>query len=200
MEELKKYLPANSYKKIVTHFDGYFELKIVRPRKTKLGDFRPALTKSIASKITINNDLNPYSFLITLVHEIAHHNVWLQTKKRILPHGNEWKTEFKYLMLPFLHPSILPEDIIKAVSKYLINPKASSCSDVNLYRTLSLYDIEEKTKLLLETLPQNSLFSLGNQRIFKKGMKLRTRFKCTEISTKKQYFVHGLAAVKIVDK
>ena len=39
-------------------------LKLSPKRKTKLGDFRP-LNASGKYKITINKDLNPYSFLIT---------------------------------------------------------------------------------------------------------------------------------------
>ena len=200
MEELKKYLPPNSYEKVIAHFDDSFILKIVKSRKTKLGDFRPNTSQKLQSKITINNDLNPYSFLITLVHEIAHHKVWLQNKRRLLPHGKEWKTEFKYLMLPFLHPSTFPDDIIKAVSKYLINPKASSCTDTNLYRTLSFYNEKDDTTLMLESLPQNGLFELSNNRIFQKGLKRRTRYLCTEVTTKKQYTIRGTASVKVVDK
>ncbi|MBL4652389.1 MAG: SprT-like domain-containing protein [Flavobacteriales bacterium] len=168
IDTLKTYLPKNSYEKIIELFDASFTIKIVNPRKTKLGDFRPNASRKLQSQITINNDLNRYSFLITLVHEIAHHKIWIQNRKRVSPHGIEWKTEFKYLMLPFLHPSILPDDIIKAVSKYLINPKASSCSDTNLYRTLSHYDEIDESKLMLESLPQNGLFELSNNRIFKK--------------------------------
>ncbi len=200
MDTLVPFLPNNTIDKLTPYFDDTFLLKIVNPRKTKLGDFRPARTGKQLSIITINNDLNPYAFLITLVHEIAHHHVWLSHKQRVAPHGKEWKSTFKYLLLPFLHPTILPDDVITALSKYLINPKASSCSDINLFRVLSAYDNRRDETLYLENLAENSLFSIDHKRIFRKGKKLRTRYKCLEIHSQKQYFVHGLAVVKIVDK
>jgi hypothetical protein len=200
VQELKQFLPQNSYEKVIKYFDDSFTLKIVNPRKTKLGDFRPNSSRNLPSKITINNNLNQYSFLITLIHEISHHTVWKKYRSKVAPHGKEWKSEFKYLMLPFLHPSILPEDVIKAISKYLINPKAASCSDVNLYRTLSSYDDIDDDTIMLELIPNNTLFSISNDRIFRKGIKRRTRYLCTEIRTKKQYTVRGTAFVKIVDK
>ena len=41
---------------------------IVKPRTTKLGDFRRPKTPNHTAKITINNNLNPYAFLITSLH------------------------------------------------------------------------------------------------------------------------------------
>ena len=57
-------------------------------------------------QITINNDLNKYRFLITLIHEMAH-LVTFKDMPRSKPHGKEWKINFQRLMLPFLHPEIL---------------------------------------------------------------------------------------------
>ena len=44
-------------------------VRIAKPRSTKLGDFK--VTGNQMS-ISINNNLNKYSFLITLTHELAH--------------------------------------------------------------------------------------------------------------------------------
>ena len=46
-------------------------IRINKPRNTKLGDFRPA-QRGLASRISINSDLHPVEFLITLAHEFAH--------------------------------------------------------------------------------------------------------------------------------
>ena len=48
------------------------KFKIVAPRRTKLGDFKAKGNKNNKSQITINGDLNPYAFLITTLHELAH--------------------------------------------------------------------------------------------------------------------------------
>lgn len=198
MNHLESFIPSNSKTIIQNYFDGTFALKIVKPRKTKLGDFRAPRKKGEKPTITINNDLNQYAFLVTLVHEIAHHRVYQKHSNRIQPHGMEWKATFKELMLPFLHPSILPHNVIQAISRHLLNTKASSCSDPHLYRILLSYNIN--THPTLETLEMGTLFSINDNRVFQKGNKLRTRYKCTEIHSRRQYFVHGLAHVKIVDK
>ena len=45
--------------------------KISRSRSSKLGDYRAPFRGS-PHRISVNHDLNPYSFLITTIHEFAH--------------------------------------------------------------------------------------------------------------------------------
>ena len=69
--ELSKYIPKNSISRIAKWIEILqIDLKFVKPRTTKLGDFKYSYKNGL--QITINNDLNPYQTLITLVHEIAH--------------------------------------------------------------------------------------------------------------------------------
>ena len=68
-------------------------LKLRPNRKTKLGDFRP-LNSNGKYKITINNDLNPYSFLITSIHEFSHLVTFEQYQGRVKPHGVEWRNNY----------------------------------------------------------------------------------------------------------
>lgn len=75
-----------------------FTLKIVNQRATKHGDFRSLPNGKF--QITVNNNLNKYQFLLTLVHEIAHH-VTHQKFGVVQAHGKEWKAIFQHLMLPF---------------------------------------------------------------------------------------------------
>ena len=69
---LSKYLPEEFIDMVVellvTHPVAF---KIVKPRKTKLGDFR-VNSRTEKPQITVNGDLNKYSFLITTLHEFAH--------------------------------------------------------------------------------------------------------------------------------
>jgi len=76
--------------------------KVTRSRNSKLGDYR-APFKGSSHQITVNHDLNPYSFLITTVHEFAHLKTYQEHKNKVKPHGNEWKENFKMLMEPFLN-------------------------------------------------------------------------------------------------
>ena len=116
------------------------DLKFVKPRITKLGDFRYNYKNGL--QITINNDLNPYQTLITMVHEIAHAFVYKKFGSKIKAHGKEWKEMYKALMLNFLKPNIFPSDILSCLSLHIINPSASSNSDTELVLILRKYDDE----------------------------------------------------------
>ena len=77
---------------------------LVKKRKTKHGDFRKLASGKI--QITVNENENPFRFLITLLHEIAHHIAFQKHGFRIAPHGREWKNAFSSIAQPFLIPSI----------------------------------------------------------------------------------------------
>ena len=42
-----------------------------RPRRSKIGDHRGPRGSERLHRITVNNDLNPYAFLTTLLHEFS---------------------------------------------------------------------------------------------------------------------------------
>jgi SprT protein len=158
---LSKYVPEGTEETLVHwiyHFD--FKLKIKKSRSSKYGDYRPPYGKP-NHHITINNDLNRYAFLITLVHEVAHLTCWQKHKDTVRPHGEEWKYEYKTLMQPFLNEQVFPADVLKALRNYMGNPAASSCSDLSLQRVLKKYDIKEGV-VLLEQLPAGSVFSYNS--------------------------------------
>lgn len=170
--------------------------KIVAPRSTKLGDFRPGNTSRLP-QITVNGNLNPYSFLITTLHEFAHFVTFEKYSNRVAPHGAEWKHEFKLLLFPVISHPEFPEGIKKALERSLHNLKASSCSDTFLTRELTKFDQKDDTIQLLEELPYGTHFLLQNK-IFYKGELRRKRFLCTEIKSKKNYLVSGIAKVQLI--
>lgn len=200
-EILKKYIPEFAVPQIaiwIIEFD--FKLKITKERSTKLGDYTSP-RDGLNHTITINHNLNQYSFFITLVHEIAHLHTFNQYKNRVLPHGEEWKQAFRVLMTPFLSTDNLPLDILYALRKYLQNPAAASCSDMTLMRTLKLYDSNETNAhlILLEHLLYRTHFLYNGSRIFEKGEKLRKRYRCKEISTGAIYLFNPLAEVEVFE-
>ena len=170
--------------------------KIVPGRSTKLGDFR---VKSNDEKptITVNGDLNSYSFLITSIHELAHLQAFREHGWRIQAHGMEWKQAYRQLLEPILVSKNLPENLEKALWKNFTNTKASSCTDIQLSRTLKMYDKNPATTL--EEIPHKSIFHL-NGKSFEKGLLRRSRYLCTELKTGKPYLVHALATVQIIEK
>ncbi len=182
----------------ILHFN--FNLKITENRASKLGDYRAPVGKN-RHLITINHNLNKYAFLITLVHEIAHlttYEKYKSTYRRVLPHGAEWKTEYKNLMRYYLNSTIFPEDVMKALGDYMQNPAASSCADENLLRVLRKYDSKKSAVVHLEEIPLGSTFKHGKSRYFIKGEKSRKRFKCEELGTKRIYLFSPLAEVILV--
>ena len=196
-EILAKYLPKNSIDQIVKLIVKYrIQLKIVNDRKTRHGDYRQ-LTNG-AHKITVNASLNPYRFLITLIHEIAHLVAFEKYGNAIKPHGTEWKYSFQQLMLPFLQPNIFPEKLLPLLARHFKNPKASSDTDASLSLALKQFDASND-KLYVFELPFGSKFKLYNGKIFKRGIKRIKRFECTELSSGKIYLFQPNAEVKPID-
>lgn len=192
--QLEKYLPQGFSLLIAELFIPVpVKFKIVNPRNTKLGDYRPA-HNGLPHRITINGNLNPYSFLITTIHEFAHLQAHVKYGRNIQPHGNEWKKTYRELLTPIIHSNLLPKDIEFALMNSLINTKASSCSDIGLSRILKNYDKQNDDYVLLEQLPINSKFNLQGK-FFIKGPLRRKRFICEEIQTKKKYLIYAIAEV-----
>jgi len=194
MEILSKYIPENSVylvEEILTNHP--IHIKIVNNRVTKHGDFKRFKDGSL--QITINNNLNKYQFLLTLIHEIAHF-VTHKQHKRVKPHGIEWKLNFQHLMLPFLQPTIYPKNMLPVLANYLKNPKASTGSDVHLTYALKQYD-EMSGKSFIFELAHGSVFTFNNK-AFKKGNKRRTRYECVEINSRKRYLFNQNAEVNLL--
>ena len=170
-----------------------FSLKIVNQRETKHGDFRKMPNGTF--QITVNNNLNQYQFLLTLIHEIAHH-ITHQKFGRVQPHGKEWKKVFQHLMLPFLKPEIFKYEMLPHLANYLKNPKASTDSDAKL--SLALREFKPSLgKHFVFDLPFGQAFLFKNT-IYKRGNKRRTRFECLNTYNQKVYLFNQNVEVEIV--
>jgi hypothetical protein len=201
---LQRYFPeaaipmvAEAYSR--ARFNLRFNLRFKRPRTSKLGDFRAPRNSDELCTITLNQDLNPYQMLVTFVHELAHYQVHVNyQKKRLEPHGEEWKQTFTQLLLPYLKPEIFPEDIIQALHHHLQHIKASSTADQHLAKVMKRYDknVSGEKTLTVEELPDGTIFQLKNGMTFKKGPKRRTRYQCECMDNGETYTVSGMAEVK----
>ena len=192
---LARYLPEDLLEYAVELLVKYpVKFKIVKPRKTKLGDFRVGSNLE-KPQITVNGNLNQFAFLITTIHEFAHLVTFEKYGRHVAPHGKEWKQTYQELLLPVISSGKLPEELEIALRKSLRNTKASSCTDQQLYRTLLTFDPPKENHVTLERLEKNSTFIL-NGKLFQKGVLRRTRFLCRELKTNREYLVNALALVE----
>jgi hypothetical protein len=196
-EVLAKYLPEQAVSPVfeLVKTNGIY-LKIVRERKTRHGDYRKL--PNGAHQITVNANLNPYRFLITLVHEIAHLAAFKKYGFRIKPHGKEWKLTFQKLMMPFIRPEIFPSKVLPLIANHFRNPRASSETDAALAVALKSFDPENDKNYVFQ-LPFGCIFRIYNGKTFKKGKKRVKRFECTELSTGKIYIFQPNAEVELID-
>lgn len=172
-------------------------IKVVKKRRTKHGDYRKLSSGKI--QITINESENPYRFLITLLHEIAHHRAFQNHGFRIAPHGLEWKNAFSSIAQAFLIPSIFPSPLLEVLQHHLKNPKASSDTDAQLSLALKSFDPSTHKKAIFE-LPAMAKFKLDNGRVFQKGIRQRKRYLCTELGTGKAYLFQPTAEVDQIEE
>jgi SprT protein len=196
-EVLSKYIPEPAVQ-VCTHWivSHNIHLRITKDRASKYGDYRPARDKN-GHIITVNHNLNKYSFLITFIHEVAHLVCEKKHSRFAAPHGREWKREYSLLLRYFLSKKIFPPDIEAALEAYSKDPAASSCTDENLLRILKSYNESENNPVVfLEQLPYGSVFRLNSsKKMFVKGRLMRKRFQCIEQHSGIEYRVSALAEV-----
>ncbi|HVX27826.1 MAG TPA: SprT-like domain-containing protein [Parafilimonas sp.] len=198
LHALAAYLPENSFEKVAEYLHQYkVHLTLTRQRQSILGDYRNAIHGK-NHRISVNANLNKFSFLITLLHELAHLLAFEKFGNRIQAHGKEWKSIYKNLLADFVHHKIFPRDVEHALYQSMQNPAASSCAEESLLRVLRKYDVAKNDFHLLEELPKGSLFKLDDGRVFEKGERLRKRFRCTEKKTGLVYLFSPVYEVKLV--
>ena len=194
---LKKYLPEHAVHPCFELIKAnHVHLKIVNERQTRHGDYRKD-TQGF-HLITVNSSLNKYRFLITLIHEIAHLVAFEKYGRMIKPHGEEWKTTFQRLMVPFIRPEIFPNQLLPLLARHFRNPKASSDTDAKLAIALKAFDEKETEKNYIFEIPMGSNFRIHNGKIFKK-MALRVkRYECLEVSSGRLYLFQPNAEVELL--
>jgi len=187
LNQLQTYLPPNTYEAVHQYLLQYqVHLTVAKERKSILGDYRHR-TQGKTHRISVNGNLNTYSFLITLLHELAHLLTFEKFGHKVQSHGKEWKTIFGQLLDQFIRHEVFPVDIKHALLQSLQNPAASSCADDVLLRVLKTYDKKKDNFVFVENLLEGQLFKTHDGKVFKKGEKMRKRFKCIEVATKRLY-------------
>jgi predicted SprT family Zn-dependent metalloprotease len=198
VNSLKNYLPDGTFEP-VHHFLQYYKvhLTVSKERKSLLGDYRHS-TFHKNHRISVNGNLNSFAFLVTLLHELAHLLTFDQYGNKVAAHGAEWKKIYSQLLHQFLKNKIFPSDIEYELQQSLKNPAASSCAEAGLLRVLRKYDTQKNHHKLIEELKPDTIFRISDGRVFKKGEKLRKRFKCEEVNSGKVYLFSPVYEVEEV--
>ncbi len=172
-----------------------FTLVLKKSRTSKLGDFRHDRSKG-SYTISINKNLNPYQFLLTFLHELAHLQVALAYPRSAKAHGPEWKKAFKELMQPVLQEEIFPQPLITVLQHHMRNPRAAAGSDPKLWNALQAYNRQPPGRQLA-SLTDGDKFIFRNKQ-FNRVEKKRTRFLCREAKTRRLYLIPGIAEVELL--
>lgn len=193
---LAPYVPEHALDTVFELIKLYgVNLRIVNERITRHGDYRRDETG--LHRITVNASLNKYRFLITLIHEIAHLAAFEKYGRGIKPHGDEWKSTFQKLMVPFIRPEIFPNQLLPLLARHFRNPKASSDTDAALSLALKQFDERSEKNYIFE-LPYGSHFRIHNGKIFQKGAQRVKRFECLEVGTGRLYLFNPNAEVELL--
>lgn len=193
---LKKYIPLDTVDFVFNYLSSngiYFV--ITKERASKLGDYRWPQHRYKYHQITVNGNLNIYSFLFVLLHEMAHHAVYLKHKNTVNPHGIEWQQEYRNMLV--LHKGTFPKDIETVIAKYCSTLPLKNKIENEILDMMKIYDDASKylSTLQVKDLPINAVFKIDDGRAFRVIEKLRTRYKCEHLETKVQYLVHGTLRV-----
>ena len=193
MQHLFQLIPGKSKKKVIKLLESEpVIIRVTKKRISKHGDFRIKANGDFF--ITINESTNPYRFLITLLHEIAHYIVFKKYSSISKPHGPEWKLAYRKILLPFLNKQIFPDQICRCLAHYMKNPKASTDRDLNLFMALRKYDKKENYSLILE-IEKGQSFRIKGGRKFIKLNKRRKLYECREVSSNRIYLFSPQAEV-----
>ena len=193
MSDVDNFVPIASLPLVLKYLkDWEVNLVITRERITKHGDFK-AMPNG-RHQITVNQMQNPYRFLITTIHEIAHLVTYKDFGQGIKPHGREWKQTYRKIMLPFLKVEIFPDELLKVLKLHFRDPKASSDTDSQLALVLNKFDPENEKNYIFE-LEKGTVFEIHNGRRFIRGERRTKRFECKEFKGKRLYIFNPLAQV-----
>jgi SprT protein len=198
MSLLQNYVPAGTYGPVLDYLRQFkVHLTVAKERRSILGDYRHR-THQNNHRISVNGNLNKYSFLITLLHELAHLLTFEKFGNKVMAHGREWKMIYSQLLDQFLKHHTFPADIETELLLSLQNPAATSCAEDGLLRVLRRYDGNGSKLQMIEEVNLHDMFRTNDGRVFQKGKKLRKRFQCKEISTGRIYLFSPVYEVEIV--
>ncbi|MBQ6068858.1 MAG: SprT-like domain-containing protein [Bacteroidales bacterium] len=198
---LAKYLPHAAVDPVyafMSRHNVFFH--ITRKRTSKLGDYRWPQPRHNYQEISVNGDMNPYQFLMVLLHEMAHLNTHQRHGNEVQPHGHEWQGEYRQLLLQYL--PCFPNDIASLIISYTSRIPLSRTIEKQIDAQLRRYDPDysPSNDLTLNQLAPGTAFRIAAnpQKSFRALEKRRTRWICLGLDDNKKYLVSGTAQVILI--
>lgn len=143
-------------------------------RKNKFGEWRLCNGKQT---ISINYNLHPLQFFLTLTHEIAHSITWNMYGNLVRPHGKEWKQNYRNLVLPLMKCNYFDKYTEHVIIEHMKNPPAcaGTCPEIT--------KIINPNVSLIKDVPIGTVFPYRGSFLVKLYKK-RTRWVCRDTSGK----------------
>jgi len=194
---LDRWLPEGASALAAKWFDvPNLTVKLVSRDGYRLGSY--SLRPNGRQSIILNTHQDRYSLLVTLAHEVAHMQATQRWGRKIAPHGSEWQSICRELLLEAAALPSLPNDIREAIQCVAAAPKGTHLSHKQAGRTFLKYSERYDGMKLLADVPAGCKFALDDGRVFVKGEKNRTRYKCLLDGTSHRYLIGGSTPVKEV--
>jgi hypothetical protein len=191
----KKRLLLGSEKLLEQWLNGaQVQLKLSRSRSTKHGDFRYP-RNGLPAVITLNHDMHPVEFMITLTHELAHYKAWKKHGRSIRPHGEQWKYEFRWMLKELIESGILEPEVSGAIYQcYFKRQRIGSSDGEPILRVLGKAGKDSGFTRVADV-PEGTAFRLRNGKVLVKGQKLRSRYRCCDPKSGREYSVSPMAEI-----
>ena len=193
---LQKYLPESAFPHLKNWFASHqIHLHISRSRNSKLGDYQRL--KDGSHKISINHNLQPELFFFVLTHELAHLIAFDKYKrKRIAPHGAEWKTTFREMLLESM--SVYSAELKPYILQFSKSPKANFMASGPIVKFFYKDELSDN-EIFIEALFVEDSF-LYKKHIYMIRQKLKKNYLCENLDNGKKYIFKPLAKVEKFQK
>ena len=198
---LRRYLPEEAVEPVYHFLTQKYQVKfIITPdRNSKLGDYRWPQRDRAYHQITVNGGLNPYMFLMVLVHEMAHLTTWVRHGLEVKPHGHEWQQAYAALLQQYL--PLFPAEVQPLMQRYTRKVPLHGPTGKEIDALLRNYGEADAPEWhLLRDIPLGSAFVLldaQDSRTFRLQEKRRTRYLCIDVRTGDAYTIPGTVRVAL---
>lgn len=199
---MSHYVPSPAVDDIVRFISDYsIHLKITRERQSKFGDYRLPSPKHPDHCISVNGCLEPCAFLLVMIHELAHMLTFIDHGRRVKPHGAEWQEHYSRLIISFVEKGSFPSEVSSLLRTYASTLPLSKKLEREIDRKLKIQPsalVNSDDYVTLDSLVAGSRFRIkGQSRVFESIERLRTRWKCRDVTTGRLYTVSASAPVEM---